>query len=144
MDDLKTVIRRAGEAREAGCEDEARALYLDAWERAQWGGDAYHACVAAHMLGVSEPMPFDEKLRWHLVSLEWADLVTDGRSAPFYASIFSNLGYVYAHTDRRAEAHGCYLLAREHTAALPDDEYGRSLREQIAWALGQLGERDRC
>lgn len=142
MDDLMTLVRRAGAARKDGREQDARANYVDVWEQAERNADDYHACVAAHMLGVSEPMGFDEKLRWHLASLERADRVTDGRAAPLYASIYSNLGYVYAHTNRRPEARGCYILARQHTAALDDDAYGQELREQIDWALGQLGENE--
>jgi len=118
-------------------------VYQDMWRHAAERGDDYGACVAAHMLGVSEPMPLDEKLRWHLESLERANQVADGRAAKLYASIYSNLGYVYAHSNRHDEAREAYRVARRHTKALDDDVYGRGLRAQIDWALGQLDTEDR-
>ncbi len=62
-----------------------------------------------------------------------------GRAAQLYASIYANLGYVHAHDQRHDEAREAYWLARRHTAVLDDDAYGKGLRAQIAWALGQLG-----
>lgn len=138
-DDPLALVRHARDHRRAGREEEARAVYREVWQRANERGDDYAACVAAHMLGVSEPMPPDEKLRWHLASLERADRVPDGRAAQLYASIYANLGYVHAHGQRHDEAREAYRLARRHTAALDDNVYGQGLRAQIDWALGQLG-----
>lgn len=137
--ELLSLIGRARDLRREGHEQEARAVYQEVWQHALTYGDDYAACIAAHMLGVSEPMPLDEKLQWHLVSLERANRLPDGQAATFYASIFSNLGYIYAHSDRSNEAVESYLLARQHTDALNDDAYGQNLRTQIEWALGQLG-----
>ena len=92
------------------------------------------------MLGVSEPMPLVEKRRWHLDSLARAQRVGDGRAAPFFASIYSNLGYVAMREGRREEAIGYYRLARRHAAALGDDNYGQGLRAQIVRALSEMTE----
>src|ERR671934_65262 len=57
-------LQEAGRAYGAGDKDAARAGYLAVWEEARAAGDDYHACAAAHMLGVSEPTPAAEKMAW--------------------------------------------------------------------------------
>jgi hypothetical protein len=87
--DLMKLIRKAGRLHEEGRDPEAQAVYLDVWRQADERGDDYHACLAAHGLGVLEPSSMDEKLRWHVESLERANRVRDGRrTAGFYPSLY--------------------------------------------------------
>lgn len=141
-DDLMSLLHAAGTRRNEGDGDGAYACYLDVWQRADTRGDDYHACIAAHMLGVTEPMSVQEKLHWHMESLNRADKVRDGRAAVFYASIYSNLGYVHVHLDRPEEALTFYHKAQHHTDVLEDDAYGERIRASIAFAITDLSAKN--
>ena len=135
---LLLLLRAAGKRRNNGEGDEAYARYLEVWHQADKIGDDYHACIAAHMLGVTEPMPLQEKLRWHIESLNRADKVRDERTTAFYASIYMNLAYVYVHIGCRSEALAYCLKAHHHTSVLDDDDYGKKIRASIAAARADL------
>jgi tetratricopeptide (TPR) repeat protein len=119
-------------------DDEARATYLEVWRRASEMGDEYYACAAAHMLGVMESMPLEEKLHWHLVSLERANRVEDGRVDSWYASIYVNLGHVHRLLNQPADALACYEQALLHSHSMDDPSYAGSIREPIEKALAEL------
>lgn len=136
--DLMKLIRKAGRLHEEGRDSDAQAVYLDVWKQADKPEDDYHACMAAHMLGVMETS-LDEKLRWHVESLERANRVQDRRrTAGFYPSLYGNLGYVHRQLGNRDEALRYYRLASEHLGVLKDDAYGRSVREGTIQALTEL------
>ena len=118
--------------------DEARSVFLEVWRIALGSGDHYYACAAAHMLGVMEPMPLEEKLGWHLESLDQANRVRDGRVGGWYPSIHINLGLVYRLLNKPAEALSCYERAMLHTDALEDASYAEALRSSIEKAVTGL------
>jgi hypothetical protein len=76
--DLMKLIRRAGRLHEEGDDDGAQAVYREVWGSAEERGDTFHACLVAHMLGVMEPS-LEEKLRWHVDSLDRAQRVGGAR-----------------------------------------------------------------
>jgi hypothetical protein len=135
---LQSRFYEADALRRAGDEQGARTGYRAMWHDARREGDEFWACAAAHMLGVSEPMPPAEKRCWHLESLARARRARESWAATFFASIYANLGYCATHQGRTMKALRYYLKAQGATAALADDPYGQNLRVQIAWALDQL------
>lgn len=121
--------------------DGARSTYLEVWRRATGSGDDYFACAAAHMLGVMESMPLEERLRWHLASLERANRVTDGRVEAWYASIYVNLGQVYRLLDQPGDALASYEQALAHSQAPDGASYAEALREPVERAIAELRQR---
>jgi hypothetical protein len=126
--------------RRAGDEQAARTTYRLLWHDANAVGDDYTACIAAHMLGVSEPMPLPEKRYWHLDSLARSRGTHERWAASFLPSIYANLGYLALIQGRHEKALRYYRLAQRHMAALTNDSYSITLQEEIARRLGKPTE----
>lgn len=120
-----------------GRRDEARSAFLEVWQEACDTGDHYAACAAAHMLGTIESTPPEERLEWHLASLERARQVSDGRVDGWYASIYINLGNSYRQLNRLVEALECYREGLK-TQAVDDSPYSRAVRTEIQKAIGEV------
>jgi hypothetical protein len=90
-----------------GLNEEARALYLQAWEAAR---DDYEACIAAHYVARFQDDPA-ETLRWNREALERADAVGDERVKDFYPSFYLNIGLSHESLGDQVEADKYYALA---------------------------------
>ncbi|MFD3325565.1 hypothetical protein [Streptomyces sp. NPDC058701] len=131
--DQQTVALCAeGMAAEAeGRDDDARDLFLAAWDRAR---DDYEACVAAHYLARHQPTP-EAALRWNLTCLERADRVGDARVAGFYPSLHGTIGRSLLDLGRPAEAQGHFEAAADALGTLPAGPYADWLRLCVARGL---------
>ena len=89
--------------------DEARSLYLQAWDLAS---DDYEACIAAHYVARFQDSP-EETLHWNQIALSHADAVGDERVRDFYPSLYLNLGKSHEVLGNQAEAQKYYSLAVE-------------------------------
>jgi hypothetical protein len=122
------------QAEAAGCDDEARTLFLQAWAAAQ---DDYEACIAAHFVARQQPTLADT-LYWNQRALAHADAVDDERMAGFYPSLYLNLGRCHELLGDAAQARACYGCAAAGLADLPADAYGDLVRHGIARAQARL------
>ncbi len=136
--DLMCLLLKAKQYQDDGSIEMARSAYLDVWYRSDAYGDDYHACIAAHMLGIMDSLSLEEKLLWHLASLDRANRVGDGRTEGFYASIHTNLGYVYVQLGRHKVALKHYCDAQRYAESLRDDEYATNVKTGIAEGLQTL------
>jgi hypothetical protein len=91
----------------AGRMDDARELYLQAWQSAS---DDYEACIAAHYVARFGENPA-EILHWNQVALNHADAVGDERVKDFYPSLYLNLGHSYELLGDSLAAEKYYALA---------------------------------
>lgn len=110
MDDENPVLQlcvAVTRAEFAGQLDEARRLAWLAWQAA---ADDFEACIAAHYVARYQLSP-EGALRWNQLALERAQAVNDSRVAPFYASLFLNMGRAYENIGEHAPAQGFYSLA---------------------------------
>jgi hypothetical protein len=89
--------------------DDARALYLQAWETST---NDYNACVAAHYIARYQSNP-EDTLRWNQEALARADAVGDDRVQTFYPSLYVNLGHAYEMLGHQSEAQRYYKLAAD-------------------------------
>ena len=89
--------------------DEARALYVQAWQAAK---DDYEACVAAHYLARRQERP-EDALHWNQEALLRADAVGDDRVQSFYPSLYLNMGQSHEILGNQSEASRYYALAAE-------------------------------
>lgn len=91
----------------AGRMDDARKLYLQAWQTAS---NDYEACIAAHYVARFGENPA-ETLHWNQVALNHAAAVGDERIKDFYPSLYLNLGHSYELLGDPLAAEKYYALA---------------------------------
>jgi hypothetical protein len=65
--------------------------------------DNYHAAIAAHVLARHQETPL-ATLYWDKLAVQHAVAVTDGRAAPFMASLYLNLAAAHASVGERGAA----------------------------------------
>jgi len=106
---------------------EARDLFQKAWSQAQ---DHFEQCIAAHYLARHQPTP-EDTLHWNETALHLADSVGDERVQGFYPSLYLNLGHCHEVLGNDGEAKRFYSLAAAHAQTLPDDRYGKIVRQGI-------------
>jgi hypothetical protein len=127
-----------GIEKEAGDPCMAAGFYLHAWEKAS---SPLEACTAAHYLARVQSDP-GESLRWNLVALEQAGLVTGEEGIDgIYPSLHLNVAHAYEQTGDpadREKAMEHYLLAERACGALASDGYGRMIRKGIEAGLARM------
>ena len=112
MDTNNTVVKLCIEGTRAEFEgriDDARALYLQAWQAST---NDYEACIAAHYIAQHQTNPQDT-LVWNQKALARADAVGDDRVSSFYPSLYVNLGHAYEMLGNQSEAERYYKLAAD-------------------------------
>jgi tetratricopeptide (TPR) repeat protein len=118
------------------CADDARALFLQAWDART---DDYEACIAAHFVARHADRP-QEALHWNQVALAHADGVDSERVQDFYPSLYLNLGFAHEVLGQHAEAARHYAQAAAAAVALPASPYTDMVREGIRNALQRMTE----
>jgi tetratricopeptide (TPR) repeat protein len=124
MDSENPVVRlcvAVTQAEFAGQIDEARRLAWLAWQAAS---DDYEACIAAHYVARYQESR-EDALHWNQLALRCAQTVDDGRVAPFYPSLYLNMGRAYENLGDLAAAQAYYARAAE----LGVDHQGENSRE---------------
>ena len=92
-----------------GRRDDARTLYLQAWEAAR---DDYEACIAAHYVARFQDT-HQATLKWNQEALRRAEAVRDERVLEFYPSLYVNLGQSYELVGNETEAQRYYRFAAD-------------------------------
>jgi tetratricopeptide (TPR) repeat protein len=134
MDPNNPVVKLCVEGMKAESEgkpDEARSLFMQAWEQSK---DDYDACIAAHYVARHQSTP-EEILRWNQASLDRADAVNDQRVQSFYPSLHLNTGKAHEGLGNWEEAKRHYELAAARMGNLPEGRYGDLVREGIKRGL---------
>jgi len=139
VDPNNPVVKLCAEGMQAefaGKLDDAKALFMQAWEQSR---DDYEACIAAHYVARHQPS-FKENLRWNQESLARAEAVGDERVRDFYPSLLLNLGHSYEILGDQAEARKYYDLAVERVDELPAGPYNDVVRRGIEGAQQRIGK----
>jgi tetratricopeptide (TPR) repeat protein len=112
--------------------DQARPLFLQAWEAALAAGEDFYAVDAAHMLGIISPA--DEQLAWNLKALELAENSTDPRARQWLGSLYNNIGWTYHDRGQDEQA-----LALFQKAVTWREAAGQSVETRIArWCVARI------
>ena len=138
MDPDNPIVRlcvKGMEAEGAGRHDDARALFIQAWDAHT---DDWEACIAAHYLARHQPTP-EDTLRWNQEALDRAAAVADVRVHGFYPSLYLNLGHSHEQLGNLAEARRFYDLAAAEAKRLPEDRYGTTVRQGVKNGQGRVG-----
>ena len=137
MDPNNPVIKLCAEGMRAESEgrtDEARLLFIQAWEQSK---NDYDACIAAHYVARHQKTP-EEILHWNKESLDRADAVNDERVQGFYPSLYLNMGKAYEDLGNREQAKRHYELAATKMSILPEGRYGDVVRDAIKRGLQRV------
>ncbi|MEV5593454.1 hypothetical protein [Streptomyces sp. NPDC052496] len=138
MDAGNAVVRmcvRGMEAEARGESDQARRLFLQAWETAS---DDYEACIAAHYVARHQATP-EDTLWWNQKCLDLADRVGDERVSGFYASLYANMARAHRELGETVKAYEYFQRAAERVRDAPDGDYGMWNRFAIAEGLRETG-----
>ena len=146
MDPNNPVVKLCAQGIEVemqGRRDEARSLYLRAWELRQNDVDA---CIAAHYMARHQDTPA-ETLRWNELALTHAISAATDSLRSFYPSLYLNLGKSYEDLGDTARARELYEQGELYIEAVPENGYGDIVRQGLSNALervGQDGGKDRA
>lgn len=125
----------------AGQPDQARPLFLEAWELALACGEDGYAVDTAHMLGIVEPPA--QKLEWEQRALDLAEHSDQPGARKWRASLLNNLGWSHHALGAYAQALALFeraLAAREEAGDAQAIHIARWCVGRALRALGRFGE----
>jgi tetratricopeptide (TPR) repeat protein len=140
--EVRYLLERGRVLNSSGNPEEARPLFLEAFDMAQECGEDYHAVDAAHMMGVIEPDPAAQ-MEWNSRALHLAERSDDPYTRRWLGSLYNNMGWTLHDEGKYNEA-----LELFQRAALLRKEQNQPREERIArWcvartlrSLGRLDE----
>jgi tetratricopeptide (TPR) repeat protein len=135
---IRYVLERGRVFNSSNHPDEARRLFLDAWEQASTAQEDFYAIDAAHMLGIVEPP--EQKMTWNLKALTLTEQTSDTRARKWAGSLCNNIGWAYHDAGDYAQALEYFqkALAFQQATGKPDEI--RIARWAVARAQRSLGE----
>jgi hypothetical protein len=116
-----------------GDADAARRLFEQAWAART---DDYDASIAAHFVARHQTT-VDARIHWNRIAAQHAELVTDGRTREFMASLYLNLADALREAGNIESATAALATSRASLGALPEGGY----RSFIALGVARLEDR---
>ena len=121
--------------------EQARPLFLEAWELATSAGEDSYAIDAAHMLGIVEQP--EQALEWNLKALVLAETTPDERAQKWRCSLYNNIGWTYHDAGNYQKAFDLFERAlrwREAQGRLPQIRIAKWCVARALRSLGRLEE----
>ena len=128
---VRYLLERGRVFNSSGKPDEARPLFLQAWELARAAEEEYLAVDAAHMMGIVAPL--EDQLAWNLRALEIAQAPTQEGSGAWLGSLYNNIGWGYHELGQFETA----LDYFERALAVRRSSGQRRQTRIAAWAVGR-------
>src|SRR5205814_5834148 len=101
---VRSLLERGRTFNSAKKQDDARPLFLRAWEEAKAAGLDEHACDAAHMMGIVESG--EKGIEWTSKALALAESSKEPKAQRWVGSLCQNLGYAYQERGEHEKALG--------------------------------------
>jgi len=117
--------------------DEARPLFLQAWELASDTSLDDYAVDAAHMMAIVEPP--DRQLEWLDRAMQRAEASDDPRARNWLGSLYNNAGWTYHDLGRYEDALATFQKGLEWQKAAGKEEGARTASWTVGRALRSLG-----
>ena len=137
MDPNNPVVKLCAQGIEIemqGRRDEARSLFLQAWELRQ---DDVDACIAAHYVARHQET-LAETLRWNDLALTHALRASADSVRSFYPSLYLNLGKSYEDVGDTSKARELYEQGERCISDVPGEGYGDVIRQGLHNALQRV------
>lgn len=141
-DDLQTahvryLLERGRVFNSSGKPDQARPLFLQAWELAQAINEDFYAVDAAHMLAIVSPS--EEQMEWNLKALALAESSNQPRAKNWLGSLYNNIGWTYHDLKQYDDALAVFEKALKYRQEQGDPANIRIAKWCIARTLRSLG-----
>lgn len=117
--------------------EQARPLFLEAWERARSAGEDSYAVDAAHMMAIVEPP--EAQMRWNMKALAAAEASADPRARKWLGSLYNNIGWTHHDAGRYDEALAMFEKALGFREDLQQERETRIARWCVARCRRSLG-----
>ncbi len=140
--DLKTariryLLERGRVFNSSGHVDQARPLFLQAWESAQAAIEDFYAVDAAHMMAIVEPS--EQQMEWNLKALTLAESSEQPRAHTWLGSLYNNIGWTYHDLKQYDEALAIFEKALDWREQQGDPQTTRIAQWSVARTLRSLG-----
>lgn len=117
--------------------EEARPLFVQAWELASAQGEEFHAVDAAHMVAIVEPT--ERQLEWIETAMQQAEGSDDLRARGWLGSLYNNAGWTYHDLGRYDDALATFTKGLEWQQATGNERGARIAAWTVARTLRSLG-----
>lgn len=117
-----------------GKDEEALKIFEEAWSKAITDFERF---TSAHYVARLQNS-IAEKLRWDVISLEYALKIDDEKIKSCYPSLYLNIGKCYEDLEDFENARNNYETALAFVGFLPDDRYGHMIQKGIMNGLERL------
>jgi tetratricopeptide (TPR) repeat protein len=134
--EVRCLLERGRVFNSSGKTDEARPLFLAAWEKARAAGFDFLAVDAAHMLGILDG------LAWHEKAIALAESSPDPAAQGWLGSLLNNLGWTHYDRGDYAQALNVFQRDLKWFESRRRAEPARVARYSIGKTLRALGRLD--
>lgn len=134
---VRVLLERGRAFNSYGKPDEARPLFLEAWESARKAGSDFHAVDAAHMMGIIEPD--SSALVWNERAIALAETSGDQRTRGWLAPLYNNAGWTHHDAGRYEVALSYFEKALVLRQERNDVQGSRIARWSVARCKRSLG-----
>ncbi|MBL8162673.1 MAG: tetratricopeptide repeat protein [Anaerolineae bacterium] len=111
--------------------EQARPLFLEAWDAARTAGDDNLAVDAAHMMGIIEPL--EEQIAWDERALQMAENSEQPEARRWLGSLYNNLAWTYHDLGQYDRALDLFMRAQ-----VWHELYGTPYTIRVArWSIGR-------
>jgi tetratricopeptide (TPR) repeat protein len=117
--------------------EDAKPLFLEAWEVALANGADYYALDAAHMMAIAEPP--EGQLVWADKAMELAERTTDERARKWLGPLYNNTGWTYHDLGQYDKALELFEKSLKWREGQQDEDGIRIANWTIARAYRSLG-----
>ena len=90
---VRYLLERGRVFNSSGKRDDARPLFLEAFDLALKSKDDLYAVDAVHMIAIAEPI--EKQLLWNLKALDIAENSTEEKARIWKGSLYNNIGWTY-------------------------------------------------
>jgi tetratricopeptide (TPR) repeat protein len=123
--EVRYLLERGRIFNSSGKPDQARPLFLAAWEKSRQAGLDFFAIDAAHMLGILDG------LEWHEKAIALAQKSLDPKAGDWMGSLLNNLGWTYYDKGEHTKALDTFERGLKWFEDRKKDEQARIARYSI-------------
>ena len=108
---VRYLLERGRVFNSSGKPDDARPLFLEAFDLGLKSKDDFNAVDAAHMIAIVEPT--EKQLLWNLKALDLAENSAEEKARKWMGSLYNNIGWTYFEQRQFEESLLMFEKARE-------------------------------